>query len=151
MYRRDERMPKNHWLVKSEPNKYSFAQLVADKRTMWEGVRNYEARGSLRAMKEGDLILFYHSNEGKAVVGIARVAREAYPDPTSPEEDWSAIDIEPIAPLKSPVDLEVIRADPALSDIALIKRSRLSVVPVSKEHFDHILALGKTKLARKYL
>jgi len=151
MYRRDERMPKNHWLVKSEPNKYSFAQLVADKRTMWEGVRNYEACGSLRAMKEDDLILFYHSNDGNAVVGIARVAREAYPDPTSPEEDWSAVDIESIAQLKTPVDLEVIRADPVLADIALLKRSRLSVVPVSKEHFDHILALGKTKLARKYL
>jgi predicted RNA-binding protein with PUA-like domain len=151
MYRRDERMAKNHWLVKSEPNKYSFAQLVADKRTMWEGVRNYEARGSLRGMKEGDLILFYHSNEGKAVVGVARVAREAYPDPTSPDEDWSAIDIEAIAQLKTPVDLEVIRSDPALAEIALLKRSRLSVVPVSKEHFDHVLGLGKTKLARKYL
>jgi predicted RNA-binding protein with PUA-like domain len=143
-------MPKNHWLVKSEPYKYSFAQLVADKRTMWEGVRNYEARGSLRAMKEGDLILFYHSNEGKAVVGIARVAREAYPDPTSPDEDWSCVDLEAIAPLKVSVDLEVIKADPELSEIALLKRSRLSVVPVSKEHFDHILGLGKTKLARKY-
>ncbi len=143
-------MPKNHWLVKSEPYKYSFAQLVADKRTMWEGVRNYEARGSLRAMKEGDLILFYHSNEGKAVVGIARVAREAYPDTTSPDEDWSCVDLEAIAPLKVPIDLEVIKADPALSEIALLKRSRLSVVPVSKEHFDHILGLGKTKLARKY-
>jgi predicted RNA-binding protein with PUA-like domain len=151
MYRLDERMAKNHWLVKSEPNKYSFAQLVADKRTMWDGVRNYEARGSLRAMKEGDLILFYHSNEGKAVVGVARVAREAYPDPTSPDEDWSAIDVEAIAPLKTPVDLEVIRSDPALAEIALLKRSRLSVVPVSKEHFDHVLGLGKTKLARKYL
>jgi predicted RNA-binding protein with PUA-like domain len=151
MYRQDERMAKNHWLVKSEPNKYSFAQLVADKRTMWEGVRNYEARGSLRAMKEGDLILFYHSNEGKSVVGVARVAREAYPDPTSPDEDWSAIDIEAIAPLKTPVDLEVIRSDPALAEIQLLKRSRLSVVPVSKEHFDHVLALGKTKLARKYI
>jgi predicted RNA-binding protein with PUA-like domain len=151
MYRQDERMAKNHWLVKSEPNKYSFAQLVADKRTMWEGVRNYEARGSLRAMKEGDLILFYHSNEGKSVVGVARVAREAYPDPTSPDEDWSAIDIEAIAPLKTPVDLEVIRSDPALAEIQLLKRSRLSVVPVSKEHFDLVLALGKTKLARKYI
>lgn len=144
-------MAKNHWLVKSEPNKYSFAQLVADKRTMWDGVRNYEARGSLRAMKEGDLILFYHSNEGKAVVGVARVAREAYADPTSPDEDWSAVDLAPVAPLKHPVDLEVIRSDPALAEILLLKRGRLSVVPVSKEHFDHVLDLGKTKLARKYL
>nr|WP_211365413.1 EVE domain-containing protein [Polyangium fumosum] len=134
------------WLVKSEPYKYSFAQLLADKRAVWDGVRNYEARNNLRAMKKGDLLLFYHSNEGKAVVGIARVAREAYPDPTASGEDWSAIDIEPVIALKAPVELEVIKSDPFLTDIALLKRSRLSVVPVSAEHFEHVLALGKTKL-----
>lgn len=142
-------MAKSYWLVKSEPFKYSFAQLVNEKRTSWDGVRNFEARNSLRAMKKGDLLLFYHSNEGKEVVGVARVEREAYPDPTAPEEDWSVVDIAPVAALKAPVGLEAIRADPELADIALLKRSRLSVVPVSKAHFEHILALGKTKLRRK--
>ncbi|HVK64787.1 MAG TPA: EVE domain-containing protein [Polyangium sp.] len=136
----------HYWLVKSEPYKYSFARLLTDKRAVWDGVRNYEARNNLRAMKKGDLLLFYHSNEGKAVVGIARVAREAYPDPTAEGEDWSAIDVEPVIPFKAPVELEVIKSDPFLTDIALLKRSRLSVVPVSAEHFEHVLALGKTKL-----
>ena len=139
-------MTTKYWLVKSEPDTYSFDQLVADKRTVWDGIRSFEARNNLRAMSKGDLLLFYHSNEGKAVVGIARVAREAYPDPTAEGEDWSAVDIEPVVPLKAPVELEVIRSDPSLVDIALLKRSRLSVVPVSEEHFEHVLALGKTKL-----
>lgn len=134
------------WLIKSEPYKYSFAQLNADKRTVWDGVRNYEARNSMRAMKKGDLLLFYHSNEGKAVVGVARVSKEAYRDPTAPDEDWSVVELEPVVALKSPVELDVIRSDPTLADIALLKRSRLSVVPITEEHFDHILALGKTKL-----
>lgn len=140
-------MPRRYWLMKSEPVKYSFAQLVRDGQTTWDGVRNYEARNSLRAMKVGDLALFYHSNEGKSVVGVVRVKREAYPDPTSPEEDWSVVDVEPVAPIKAPVSLDAIRDDPTLADIALLKRSRLSVVPVSKEHFDRILKLGKTKIA----
>ena len=139
-------MAGQYWLVKSEPYKYSFAQLVADKHAVWDGVRNYEARNSLRAMKAGDLLLFYHSNEGKAVVGVARVSREAYPDSTAPGEDWCVVDIEPVVALKTKVELDVIRADPALADIALLKRSRLSVVPISKEHFERVLALGKTKL-----
>lgn len=134
------------WLVKSEPYKYSFAQLVADKRTVWDGVRNYEARNNLRAMKKGDLLLFYHSNEDKAVVGVARVAREAYPDATAPGEDWSVIDVAPVVALKSRVELDTIRSDAALADIALLKRSRLSVVPISEAHFERVLALGKTKL-----
>jgi predicted RNA-binding protein with PUA-like domain len=142
-------MAKSYWLVKSEPFKYSFAQLVHEKRTTWDGVRNYEARNNLRAMKKGDLLLFYHSNEGKEVVGVARVLREAYPDPSAPDEDWSVVDVAPVVALKAPVGLEAIRADPALADIALLKRSRLSVVPVSKAHFDYILALGRTKLGRK--
>jgi len=136
-----------YWLMKSEPSKYSFAQLTREGRTMWDGVRNYEARNSLRAMKEGDLILFFHSTDGKAIVGVAKVLREAYPDPTAPEEDWNVVDIAPVAPLKAPVSLDTIRGDESLADIALLKRSRLSVVPVSKEHFDRILKLAKTKIA----
>src|SRR5262245_55121998 len=102
-------MSRQYWLMKSEPNKYSFAQLVRDGRTMWDGVRNFEARNFMRAMKGGDLVLFYHSNEGKSVVGVARVAREAYLDPTAEGEDWSAIDIEPVTPFKTPVSLDTIR------------------------------------------
>lgn len=144
-------MPRQHWLIKSEPSQYSWPQLVRDGKTMWEGVRNFEARNNLRGMKAGDLCLYYHSNDGKEIVGIARVAREAYPDPTAPAEDWSVVDVEPVAPIKQPVSLDDIKGDPALTDIALLKRSRLSVVPVSKEHFDHILQLGKTRLAAKLL
>lgn len=136
-----------HWLMKSEPSKYSFAQLVRDKKTMWDGVRNFEARNNIRAMKTGDLALFYHSLEGKAVVGVARICREAYDDPTAPGEDWSVVDVEPVAPLKAPVSLDTIRGEPDLADIQLLKRSRLSVVPVTKAHFDRILKLGKTKIA----
>jgi predicted RNA-binding protein with PUA-like domain len=138
--------PPQHFLIKSEPIKYSYAQLERDKRTTWDGVRNFEARNNLRAMKVGDLCLFYHSNEGKDVVGIAKVLKEAYPDPTAPEEDWSVVDIGPVKSLKNPVPLEVIKSEPSLADIALLKRSRLSVVPVSKQHFEFILQLGKTKL-----
>jgi predicted RNA-binding protein with PUA-like domain len=135
--------------MKSEPFKYSFAQLVRDGRTMWDGVRNFEARNFMRSMKVGDFVLFYHSSEGKSVVGVAKVAREAYPDPTADGEDWSAVDIEPVAPLKSAVSLDTIRSDPDLLDIALLKRSRLSVVPVTQAHFDRILELGKTKLSAR--
>ncbi|MGK3982976.1 EVE domain-containing protein [Sorangium sp. So ce291] len=141
-------MSRRYWLMKSEPQKYSFAQLVRDGQTMWDGVRNFEARNNMRAMKEGDLVLFYHSNEGLAVAGVARVKREAYPDPTADaEEDWSVVDIAPVAPLKVQVTLDAIRGDEALAEIALLKKSRLSVVPVSKEHFDRVLKLGKTKIA----
>ena len=133
-----------HWLIKSEPDKYSFAELEKDKRTHWDGVRNFEARNSLRAMRTGDFALYYHSNEGKEVVGIVRVVGEAYPDPTAPEEDWSVVDVAPVKQLKEPVSLEQIKSDPTLRDIALLKRSRLSVVPVSKVHFDRILQMGKT-------
>lgn len=140
-------MPRHHWLMKSEPNKYSFAQLLRDGQTIWDGVRNFEARNNMRAMKAGDLVLFYHSSEGKAVAGVARVKREAYPDPTAEGEDWSVVEIEPLSPLKLQVTLEAIRSEPDLAEIALLKRSRLSVVPVSKEHFDRILKMGKTKVA----
>jgi predicted RNA-binding protein with PUA-like domain len=133
--------------MKSEPFKYSFAQLVKDGSTMWDGVRNYEARNHMRAMKAGDLVLFYHSNEGKSVVGVARIKREAYEDPTAPGEDWSVVDVEPVMQVKAPVSLDAIRAEADLADIALLKRSRLSVVPISKAHFDRILKMGKTKVA----
>ncbi len=140
-------MPRRYWLMKSEPQKYSFAQLVRDGQTMWDGVRNFEARNNMRAMKAGDLVLFYHSSEGKAVAGVARVKREAYPDPTAEGEDWSVVDIEPVAPFKVQVTLDTIRGDESLAEISLLKRSRLSVVPLSKEHFDRVLKLGKTKIA----
>jgi predicted RNA-binding protein with PUA-like domain len=136
----------NHWLVKSEPYKYSFDELVRDQQTSWDGVRNFEARNNLRAMKLGDLLLFYHSNEGKAVVGVAKVAREAYPDETADEGDWSVVDVAPVKPLASPVSLDAIRADKALSSMQLLRRSRLSVVPVTPEEFRRVLELGKTKL-----
>lgn len=142
-------MAGQYWLMKSEPFKYSFAQLVKDGRTTWDGVRNFEARNNLRGMKKGDLAFFYHSNEGKEIVGVVRVDVEAYPDPTAPGEDWSVVEVVPVSGLKAPVSLDVIKSDPALADLALLKRSRLSVVPVSKVHFDHLLGLAKTRLSAK--
>lgn len=139
-------MPRHYYLIKSEPYKYSFDALLRDGKTLWDGVRNYEARNSLRAMKLGDLLLFYHSNEGKEIVGVARVAREAYQDPTT-DGDWSVVDIEPVTVARRPLTLAEIRVDPKLADIALLRRSRLSVVPVSKAHFDHILRRMETKIA----
>jgi predicted RNA-binding protein with PUA-like domain len=138
-------MPR-HFLVKSEPYKYAFETLLKDKKTRWDGVRNFEARNNLRAMATGDLLLYYHSNEGKAVVGVAKVVREAYPDPTAKEGDWSAVDVAPVKALKEPVTLEMIRADAKLLEMQLLRRSRLSVVPVTPAEFERVLALGKTKL-----
>jgi predicted RNA-binding protein with PUA-like domain len=138
-------MPR-HFLVKSEPFKYAFDALVRDKKTRWDGVRNFEARNNLRAMAVGDLLLYYHSNEGKAVVGVAKVVRTAYPDPTAEEGDWSAVDVAPVMALKVPVTLETIKADPKLADMLLLRRSRLSVVPVTPVEFKRVLELGKTKL-----
>jgi predicted RNA-binding protein with PUA-like domain len=138
-------MPK-HWLVKSEPFKYAFDALLEDKKTSWDGVRNFEARNNLRAMSVGDLLLFYHSNEGKEIVGIAKVARAAYPDPTADEGDWSVVDVAPVKRLKQPVTLETIRTDEKLADMQLLRRSRLSVVPVTPDEFKRVLELGKTKL-----
>ena len=140
-------MSRKYWLMKSEPSKYSFAQLVREGTTIWDGIRNFEARNNMRAMKVGDLALFYHSNDGRSVVGVARITREAYPDPSAAGEDWSVVDIAPVAPLKVQVSLDAIRSEAALAEIALLKRSRLSVVPVSKEHFDRILKMGKTKVS----
>lgn len=136
------------FLVKSEPYKYPFAQLVADGKTMWDGVRNFEARNTLREMKLGDLCLFYHSNEGKEIVGVAKVVRAAYPDPTS-DEDWSVVDLAPVCALAEPVTLATIKAHPSLSKMQLVTRSRLSVSRVTDGELAAILALSGTKLPKR--
>ena len=141
-------MARRYWLVKSEPFKYPWSQLVEDGWTYWDGVRNHAARNHLAAMKKGDLLLYYHSNEGKEVVGVARVKKESYPDPTTDDERWVVVDVAPVVALKEPVTLATIKAEPKLADMQLLRRSRLSVVPVAKREFDHILKLGKTKLPR---
>jgi predicted RNA-binding protein with PUA-like domain len=137
-------MAKQHFLIKSEPYKYSFSDLVRDGKTTWDGVRNFEARNNIRSMKKGDVCLFYHSNEGKAVVGVARVVREAYPDPST-EDDWSAVDIEPVKPLKRPVGLDEMRAHRVLGGMMIFRRQRLSVVPVTKGEFGEVVKLGRKK------
>jgi len=134
------------WLVKQEPSKYSWEQFVNDKETYWDGVRNYQARNNLLAMKKGDRILFYHSVVGKDVRGIARVTRESYPDPTADDPAWVVVDLKPVKSLKVPVTLEQIKAHPKLKDISLIKQSRLSVMPLKSSEFKIILEMGKTKL-----
>ena len=139
-------MAARHWLAKSEPVKYSWDDFVKDGSTYWDGVRNAQARNNLAAMKKGDLVLYYHSNEGKEVVGVAKVSREAYPDPTTDDERWVVVDLAPVKPLKHPVTLAEIKADAALADIALVKQSRLSVMPIQKRAFDRILKKGGTKL-----
>jgi predicted RNA-binding protein with PUA-like domain len=130
------------WLVKQEPSAYSWTDFVTDGRTAWTGVRNFQARKNLHAMREGDLVLFYHSVVGKEIVGVARVAREAYPDPTATEGEWICVDLEPEGPLPSPVTLETLKAHPRLREIPLIKQSRLSVMPLSVADFDAIKTLG---------
>ena len=135
-----------YWLVKSEPDTYSFEQLVADGRTRWDGVRNYQARNNLRAMQAGDLCLFYHSNIGLEIVGIARVARAHYPDPTAEKGDWSAVDLEPVKRLAHPVPLTAIKAHPALQQFGLVRNGRLSVMPATLDEFSTLLALGQTQL-----
>jgi len=142
-------MPRGTWLVKSEPFKYSWDDLVRDGSTYWDGVRNAAARNNLASMRKGDLVLYYHSNEGKEVVGVARVKREAYPDPTTDDERWVVVDLEPLQPLTRPVSLSDVKAEPGLREIALVRQSRLSVMPIEKKAFDRILAMGKTRLARR--
>ncbi len=136
----------NYWLVKSEPNEYSFHDLVIEKRTMWDGIRNYAARNHLRNMKKGDLVLFYHSRVGLEVVGLCKVIREYYPDPTATKGDWSVVDIAPIKAFKKPVSLKTIKATEALKEMALVRISRLSVSPVSEVEFSIIMKLGETKI-----
>lgn len=132
----------NHWLVKSEPVKYSWEQFENDGNAVWDGVRNYQARNNLQAMKKGDLVMFYHSNEGMCVVGIAKVVKEFYPDPTIDDPRWVVVDLAPHKKLKKPVTLETIKADETLQNVGLIRQGRLSVMPLTKDEFDRILKLG---------
>jgi predicted RNA-binding protein with PUA-like domain len=134
-----------YWLVKSEPFKYSYEQLEKDKQTFWDGVRNYAARINLRAMKKGDEVLFYHSNEGLAIVGIAKVAKEAYQDPTTDDEAWVAVDLKPYKKIKKPVTLEQVKADKRLTNMALVRLGRLSVQPVTDDEWKIIMELGGMK------
>ena len=133
----------NYWLVKSEPGTFSWDDLVRDKKTVWDGVRNFQARNNLKNMKKGDLTFFYHSGEDKAIVGIGKIIKEGYPEPK--DHDWVAVDITPDKKLKNPVTLAQIKADKRLVDMVLVKASRLSIQPVKAEEFDLILALSETK------
>ena len=135
----------NYWLVKQEPDAYAWSQFVADGKTAWTGVRNFQARNNLRAMKKGDLVFYYHSNIGKEIVGIAKVVKEHYPDPTAEEGDWSVVDLAPVKPLKTFVTLDALKADAVLKDIPLVKQSRLSVSPLTEAQFQRVLVLGETK------
>ena len=139
-------MARRYWLMKSEPFKYSWDDLVKDGRTYWDGVRNYEARNNLAAMKQGDLALYYHSNEGKEVVGIAEIVAEGYPDPTADDPQWVVVDVVPVVPFVEPVSLATIKADASLAEIQLVKRGRLSVVPLTAAEFRRVAKLGRTKV-----
>jgi predicted RNA-binding protein with PUA-like domain len=139
----------NHWLVKSEPDAFSWDQQVAKGVEPWTGVRNHAAKGHLMAMKRGDLAFFYHSNLGKEIVGIVEVVREAYPDPTvgpeDPKGEWVCVDMKAVGPMPKPVTLAAIKADPALEELALVRQSRLSVMPVSAEHWKKLCRMGGWK------
>ena len=137
--------PSGLWLVKQEPETYSWDDLVRDGRTDWTGVRNFQARNSLRQMKVGDRVLFYHSGTGKCVVGIAEVAKSAYPDPTADDPQWVAVDLKPVKPLKENVTLETIKSNQKLTQMLLLRQSRLSVMPVTPGEFDEIVATGAGK------
>ena len=134
---------KGHWLVKQEPEDYSWDDLVRDGSTQWTGVRNFQARNNLRQMSVGDAVLFYHSGKEKSVVGIARVSKAAYPDPTADNGDWIAVDIAPVKRLSQPVSLADIRTNSKLRDLLLVRQSRLSVMPVSESDFDEIVRMGR--------
>ncbi len=133
----------NYWIIKSEPVKYPWDKLVKDGSTFWDGVRNYTARNNLREMKVGDICCFYHSNEGKEIVGLAKVIKESYQDPTTPDPAWVVVDIEPLERLKKPVTLEQMKKEPMLQNIDLIRIGRLSVSKLKKEEFDFILELSE--------
>jgi predicted RNA-binding protein with PUA-like domain len=134
-----------YWLVKSEPSAYSWEQLEKDKQTVWSGVRNYAARIHLRAMKKGDPVFFYHSNEGLDIVGIAKVVKEAYPDPTTDDDAWVAVDIKAFKKLKKPVSRDTIKADKRLAGMALVRLGRLSVQPVTDEEWDIVMEMAGEK------
>ena len=137
-----------HWLVKQEPDAYPFSQLVKDKKTYWDGVRNYEARNNLRAMKKGDLVLYYHSQTDRAVAGVAKVVKESYQDPTTDDERWVAVDLAAVKAVAEPVTLAQIKADALLNETKLVKQSRLSVMPLTAAQFKRVLKLGK-RVARR--
>ncbi len=132
----------NYWLVKSDPETYAWSHFVQEQRTFWNGVRNFQARNNLRAMKEGELVLFYHSNQDPGVVGLARITREAYQDPTTDDQQWVVVDLAVEGAFPRPVALKAIKAEPRLANIGLIKQSRLSVMPVTREEFDLIVGMG---------
>lgn len=134
----------NYWIIKSEPHKYAWEKFLTDGRTHWDGVRNYQARNNLQAMREGDLALFYHSNEGKEIVGVAKVVREAYPDTSSTEPQWVMVDFVPVETLPKPVTLSAIKANPDLQNIGLLRQSRLSVIALKPEEFDKLLLMAHT-------
>ena len=138
-------MKNKYWMVKQEPETYSWDDFVRDGRTDWTGVRNYQARNNLREMKAGDRVLFYHSGKDKAVVGIAEVAKSAYADPTAQDPQWLAVDLKPVKPLAVPVPLPAIRYDKRLSGLPLIRQSQLSVMPLTKDEFDVLVGMGSSK------
>jgi predicted RNA-binding protein with PUA-like domain len=138
-------MPKQYWLVKQEPDAYSWETFVKDGSTAWTGVRNFQARNNLRAMKKGDAVFYYHSNVGKEIVGVARVIREAYADPTADDGDWSAVDIAPVKAVKNSVTLMQMKADTVLKNMALVRNSRISVTPVTLEQAERVLKLAETE------
>lgn len=132
-----------YWLVKSEPFKYSWEQFVKDKKTFWDGVRNYQARNNMQAMKKGDEVFFYHSNEGKEIVGIAKVVKEAYQDPTTDDERWVCVDLKPVKKLKNPVTLAQLKVEKKLQNLALVRQGRLSVSPVTEEEWNRIMEMSE--------
>lgn len=134
-----------YWLIKSEPSKYSWEQFVKDKKTFWDGVRNYAARNNLRTMKKGDQLFYYHSNEGTEIVGIAEVVKEAYQDPTTDDTNWVVVDVKPVKKLKKPVSLAQIKGDKRLANMALVKLSRLSVQPVTTDEWMTVLEMADTQ------
>jgi predicted RNA-binding protein with PUA-like domain len=138
---------KSFWLVKQEPSSYSWSDFVAEGETSWTGVRNYTARNNLRKMRTRDEVLFYHSGDDKAVIGIAKVTRTAYPDLTAKEDDWSTVDLAPVKPLRRPVTLREVKANPRLKGIPLVRQSRLSVMPVAESEFREIVEMGGRPLS----
>lgn len=142
---------RKYWLVKEEPQKYAWYEFEKDGIADWSGVRNYQARNNLRAMAEGDWVFYYHSVKEKRIMGLAEVVREAYPDPTASEGDWSAVDLKPLVALKEPVELGAIKADADLSEMALVRQSRLSVMPVTDTQLKKVFKIGKTPVPKKGL